>query len=175
MTTTDPSRVDDLLAQYPGPVRLTPSPGKWLLFIAGSVAFMALIWFFLLRPGGVSLYTMAGWLVIALFAFNIIGALGNLLPGVAYLKLDADGFETKTLFGAKTVPWKIVSNFRAEGSNVSRRVAYDVFTNEPPRSALFNFLINRQRGLADNYGVPHEDLARLMNEWRAKAVGGSAP
>lgn len=172
MTDTDPRRVDSLLAHYPGPVRLTPDTRKWLIMIAGLVAFGAIIGGGLLRGGGVSIYTMAGWLLIVIFAFIIVNAIGNLVPGVAHLKLDAEGFETKTLFGARTVPWKIVSNFRAEGSNVARRVAYDVYTNEPPRSALFNFLINRQRGLADNYGVPHDDLARLMNAWQAKAAGG---
>jgi hypothetical protein len=172
MTTTDPHRVDALLAQYPGPVRLASRPAKWLLAGVCSVVLLALNWFFVLPQGG-SLYTMAGWLGIAVFAFAAVGALGNLVPGVAYLKLDPDGFESKTMFGRKRVPWKVASNFRAEGSALGRRVAFDIYTNEPPRSGLFNYLIRRMATVNDNYGMPPDDLARLMNAWRAKAVAGS--
>jgi hypothetical protein len=163
-----------LLAQHPAPVRLTPSPAKWLLYAAISATVGGWVLSIVLTEDGLSLGAIGGWLVVACLALNLAICIGHLLPGVAYLRLDADGFESKTLFGRRVGFWKTASNFRAEGGNVSRRVAFDVYTNEPPRSALFNYLIRRQRTLADNYGMAHEDLARLMTQWRAKALGVSA-
>ena len=87
-------------------------------------------------------------------------------PGIGYITLDADGFETSSIYGKVVrTHWRDVSEFSRQwfpsGPMVGWTIVYDVY--DVPDLPM----------LLDNYGLSQGELVWLMNEWRARALGHS--
>src|SRR5262249_32385004 len=94
-----------------------------------------------------------------------------LLPGAAGFALRAEGFETTTFFRKFRTPWQQVSDF-VVGQYFLRRGRHKPFVgyndaHYPRRATRYN------AALPDTYDLSHDQLARLMNRWRALALAQS--
>ena len=167
--------VDAVLARFPGPVTLTGSRVKYLGVLAASVVFVAaLAW--MLQHGAVGpAGTAKAWLGVLFFgAGAVIGAV-MLLPGASSLTLSAQGFERITLFVKRPTAWQQASGFIVGEYLTARRrqlrtVAYDDAACWGAGADLSRKLVGRNTALPDTYGLAHEDLARLMTQWRQRAL-----
>jgi hypothetical protein len=178
----DPSRtpasvgsadVDAVLARFPGPVTLHVSRLKFVGLAAASLGFVVALLYILkddaLSPSG----TAKAWLGIAFLSIGALVGVVMLLPGAGSLTLGPDGFERVSLFFRWRRPWRRVGNF-AVGQYSPRRgrtirfVAYDDADVAPDN--FTRRISGRNAALPDTYGLAHEDLAGLMNQWRAQAL-----
>ena len=157
----------EILSRFPGPVVLAPSRRKWLFVLGVSVAFVAIgFWMRHDEPLG-------GWLVVGFFGLGTLVAPLMLLPGAGGLRLDSDGFEMMTLFRRHHSRWAEVSEFEVVcvPPTLQTMVAFDHARAEDSALAKANrILVGRTSGLPDNYSLSYEDLAAIMNEWRARAI-----
>lgn len=164
-------KVDALLARFPGPLRLGASRLKFVGLLAGSAAFVALC-VYLLQHGRLSASgEMKAWIGVALFGAGVLISVVMLLPGAGSLTLDQHGFERVTLFMRFRTPWQRVSNISVVDMPVRRAkmrlVGYD--DSELPVDNTSRQLSGRNAALPDSYGLRHEELAALMQQWRLRA------
>jgi hypothetical protein len=155
-------KVDTMIARYPGPVSLPVSRVKWLGLLGASLAFLA-----------GSIYMSHGWFILAFFGICAIVGAVMLLPGAGGLTLRDDGFETVTLYKKFRTPWQRVSDFAVSEVTVARRRRKKFVGYNDTKYATENFsrrMSGYNSGMADTYGLSHEELARLMNGWRALAL-----
>ena len=169
---TTSGKVDALLARFPGPVRLGASRLTFLGLLAVSAAFVVLC-LYLLQHGGLSASgEMKAWVGVALFGTGVLIFLVMLLPGAASLTLDQDGFERVTLFLRFPVPWRRVANISVVEMPVRRArlrlVGYDDSALPPDNTSAR--LSGRNAALPDSYGLRHEELAALMQQWQLRAL-----
>jgi hypothetical protein len=157
-----------ILSRFPGPVVLVPSRRKWLLVLGGGLAFVAIgLWVMHDVP-------LWGWFGTGSFAVAALVAALMLLPGAGGLRLDSDGFEMTSLFRRHRSRWMEVSEFevvRLPPSLQKMVVFDDVRTKDSALAKVNRCLAGRTGGLPDSYSLSHEDLAAIMNEWRARATG----
>jgi hypothetical protein len=160
-----------ILSRFPGPVVLVPSRRKWLLVLGGCLVFVAAgLWMRHDVP-------VWGWLAVAFFGVGALIAVLMLLPGAGGLRLDADGFEMTSLFRRHRSRWTEVSEFevvRLPPSLQKMVVFDDARTKDSALAKANRSLAGRTGGLPDNYSLSYEDLAAIMNAWRARATGRTA-
>ena len=168
-TDNDPAAI---LARFPGPVRLTPSPRKWLLILAGGLVFVACgIW---MRNDN----AVMAWLCIAFFGLGTLIAGAMLLPGAAGLVLDADGFEVTNIFRRQRTRWADVTGFTVADIPPSgqKLVVYDdARVKNSTLGKINTSLAGRDAALPDTYGLAPQALANLMAGWRERAAGPEVP
>ena len=165
------SQAETLLARFPGPVTLTPNRRR--LFI-GLVLFVGLTAFCvavlipkLPNAGGYdAVMTVFSTLVCAGLALR--AAILLLRPRIIGLALDIDGFAIGGFFQRKRRRWRDVKNFRVEDrGDDGKQVVYDVFRAATgPRPGV----VKNARTLGNVYGLPEQDLAWLMGQWRERAL-----
>jgi len=157
-----------ILSRFPGPVVLVPSRRKWLLVLGGCLAFVAIgLWTMHDEP-------LWGWLAVGFFGVGALVAALMLLPGAGGLLLDSDGFEMTSLFRRHRCRWAEVSEFEVVRLPPSRQkmvVFDDARTKDSALAKLNRSFAGRSGGLSDSYNLSHEDLAAIMNAWRARATG----
>jgi hypothetical protein len=169
------NKVDAILARFPGPVTLRVSRLKMLALLAGSLAFVVggilLIVFVKDDPEAV----IAGMACVLFFgACAVIGAV-MLLPGAGSLTLDVGGLEVCSLFRRNRIAWPQASRFTVAtlslpGGNKKPMVGYDHDGLKGFGADFSRDKIGRNAALPDSYGLPLEDLARLLTEWRERAL-----
>jgi hypothetical protein len=166
------TRVDDILARYPGPVRLSISRLKRRLMVAIGApvaAFCAWLLFAghvrLSEPGGTAV--VIGIVMLWGGSSAIAGVYMLRKPGVGYMTLDADGFTTSGLYGnVVRTRWRDVSAFELRDrpmsvGSIDLIAMYDLpNAPSPPRWGM----------LPDNYGLTEPEIVRLMNAWRRRAL-----
>jgi hypothetical protein len=164
MADTDPAAI---LARYPGPVRLSPSPRKWLLVFFGCAVFVA---------GGIGLRAenpAVAWLCIGFFGCGVLVAAAMLLPGAGGLVLDADGFEVTNLFRRTRTRWQDAADFTVAALPPAGQkvVVYDnAKLGGGTLGAINTTLSGRSCGLPDTYRLKAQDLAQVMAGWRDRAT-----
>jgi hypothetical protein len=157
----------DILARFPGPVTLYPSRRKWGLVLLGAAIFTA---------GGIWMIQRgdsAGWYVTIFFGLGTLIAIAVMLPGAGRLTLDQDSFEAKTLFRGYRIRWADTRGFEAKRIFPplgQRLVVYDYLPKHGPLNAINVSIAGRNAGLGDNYGLSADNLARLMAQWRERAL-----
>lgn len=165
------NRAETILARFPGPVTLYVGRRKKLLALALCVAFAVfMIWLAMnprervfRSPGYDSVMT---WISLLFFGgLSIRAVLMLAWPHSASLTLDARAIEIGRVFGSVRSAWASVDGFRIDDAG-SLTVAYEAID---PRSRKF-----ATRYLPDNYGLAKEDLARLLNAWRQRALASAA-
>ena len=164
-------KIAAILSSFPGPVTLYPSRKKWLFLFSAGALFSA---------GGLAMARSGetvGWYMFALFGIVALIPLVVMLPGSGWLVLDRDGFDYKTIFISKRARWRDASNFRAGKIPPAgtKLVLYDDASTTGLNADLTTTFTGRNSTLGDTYGFSPDDLARLMAQWRERAVGQSGP
>jgi hypothetical protein len=164
---------DDMLQRFPGRVILQ-TPRAKLIFFLGST----LLFGFSLT--GMALYSDMGVLEKAIMWIGAVGCaaavpafLLAILRGPT-LRLDADAMHVSQGPKSSTHRWADVSVFSVVDVGM-RMVIFDDATMSDGGVVQFNRgMIGRGGGLPDNYGMAPEQLAWLLNEWRARALSRDA-
>ncbi len=84
-------------------------------------------------------------------------ALLSLFTNLNFIRLDADGFNVQFPWKLQRRCWKDVNGFNACWRGKGRVVA---FTDETGRNTFLNY----------TYGFTKDEFARLMAEWRQRAL-----
>jgi hypothetical protein len=184
---SDPSKVNRLIAGFPGPLYLRASAIKWWTVIAVGPAFAGLFGYIailghLKRSGDAAGLAFVG-VVIGLLLV-VMGRKG--LRGS--LRLDHSGFQ---ISAQKQYAWFEVSDFGTYAYKGNRRVTFALPKemeprlvggaywpgmdppppqSEPSTPEMDPFFVVRNHRIPDTYGLSAYDLARLMNGWRKLAI-----
>jgi len=159
----------DLLSLYPGPVMLYEPRLKWLMVLAGCLAF-TLIGIWMVLDG-----EWLGWFPLVFFGLGVLAAAALLIrPGS--LQLDEKGFEFRNLIRRTRATWRDTAGFVPVNVPTTNTVVVgynDV--NAAGRIAELNrSLIGRNAALPDTYGLAPEALAELISRWRERVLSGAA-
>lgn len=149
---------------------LKPSRRNWIGMLVGCLAFTAI-------AANMALEGDAwGWFGVVIFGTCAVVAGIQFIPGSGHLRLRRDGFEFRSLWRTKSYRWADVANFQTAEFYRKRFVVWDWAPGfEKPRAAsLHAKFAGVESGLPDSYGLKPNELATLMNEWRARALGGDA-
>ena len=159
--------VTEILSRFPDPVTFRPSRKKWLLVFAGGALFAA-GGYWMIRSD-----EQAGWFVLIFFGLVALAGALAMLPGAGALTLDRDGFEFSSLFRRSRARWRDVSRFEVAELPPSghKMVVYDDALQKGGLMAAASTAISgHTSGLPDTYGLAPADLARLMQQWRERAL-----
>lgn len=163
---------DPLLQKFPGPLDLRARRSKGVFFLIASALFAgASLWTLLDKDLGI-------WAKIALWpsvGFFGVGALIQLVITVqgASLRLQPDGFVVRQLWRRRFTRWSDTGPFTvvAVPPAATKLVAFDDARAHATKLGTVNHaLMGHTTGLPDSYGLSHEDLATLMNQWRERAL-----
>ncbi|THF62394.1 hypothetical protein E6C76_18955 [Pseudothauera nasutitermitis] len=146
-------------------MRLTPDPWRTVLLFSISACFTGLGLYLVMRGEAL------GWLVAGVFGLFTLMACIALLPGSSYLELGPRGMKVRSLYRAWFVCWKDIDAFFV--ARVARRpmVCWNYATGPAAGHGARRFsraLTGVEAGLPDTYGHPPEELAALLNDWRAR-------
>lgn len=189
VSTSSKRQADSILAQFPGPVVLYFSRRRILCMLVLYIAALGLMFWLLFAEYARTRDYISGWHDIAMVCVSILfwGALALravlilLFPDAASLKLDAKGFEIGHVFRRIRLPWRDVSEFC-----VKTRYLFLTKIGGPVDQVIYEGLgtIDGQseqkapRVLPGLYGQPRirrEELVRLLNEWRNRALAMPSP
>lgn len=111
-----------------------------------------------------------GWFVAIVFGFGFLISVVNLLPKASYLLLDEEGFETCSLFRKHKYHWNDVSHFVVGSISHNKMVMFN-FSKEYAKGKrsrkMASFISGAEGALHDTFGLKAEELAKLMNRYRA--------
>jgi hypothetical protein len=97
-----------------------------------------------------------------------VGLIG-LLPNSSYLTLTERGFLFASLFRKHFVPWSNVQSFVPVKIRLNSMVGWNyspAFGKSQRLRALNTAIAGVEAALPDTYGMPAEQLAKLMNQLR---------
>jgi len=153
------------------PILLRPKPTKWLVIALGSLAFVLIgVWMVRSRD-------MLGWLGIVFFGLCLSVSLICMLPNASYLRLTPDGFTMCSLFRAHTTRWEDVTGFGVARVFTNKMVMFnyvEAYQRSPKLRSLNTGLTGFEAAIPDTYGLKHEELADLLNRYKASAASGGA-
>ena len=174
MTFDGPSRIDLLLAQFPGPVVVHPRRFHLAICLIGSLCFV-LIGALLLATEGSS--AMA-WGSTAFFAVCGLVLGFCLLPGSLSLTLDRTGFRLTIFYLARRAEWRNVSDICAASAPWPARQRYvrykDAGLNGWKLSRWESATLGFNASLPGYFELQADELAELMQRWRLMALDSSA-
>ena len=144
---------------------LRPDKGRILWFVIPSIVLLslgvALIW----RGGSFLAGLLAGFFGICSAVFIL-----QLIPSAAYLQLSPEGFVVRSLFRTgPPIAWKEACDFRVSSYWGAQIVVFDeVGASEPHPKRLTRSILGGEVGPPETYGRTPQELANLMNSWRAR-------
>ncbi|MBO9514267.1 MAG: hypothetical protein J7549_09130 [Variovorax sp.] len=153
-------------------VLLKPSRRKHLLLLAVACAFVA--------GGVISLHAghpLAGWLGIVFFGFCALVFAAYLVPGGNHLRLGAEGFTVRSLFRDWHVAWPDTSEFFVARISGNKSVCWNyssTYSKYTRSRIIARGLTGAEASLPDTYGLSADDLAQLLNQWRARHGNANA-
>lgn len=151
------------------PVVLRPSPWKW-----AGVGAICLV----LALGGALLARQGrwiGWVSLLFFGVGLLVSVVAAMPTASYLRLDPEGFTICSLYRAHKVRWTDVTGFGVGRIFLNKMVMFNfepTYQRTPGLRSLNAGIVGYEAGLPDNYGLSHEELADLMNNYRDAALAG---
>jgi len=103
------------------------------------------------------------------FALLTAQGLWRCLDRRSCLRLTARGFAMQDRHSTLAFNWDEVQGFRAAGR---RLVVFDFVRREGAMAArhIARFLAGGEGAMPDTYGLTAPELARLLNDWRERAV-----
>jgi hypothetical protein len=174
----------DLIANFPGPVTLTPSRVKWsLMLLASGLMVTGSVWVTWLslsssNPDASIALTFG---IVGTVFFGVGGIVGILAlqPGACSLNLNEAGFEVTNLYWTRAFFWEQVSDFATFSGRATQWV---VFRSVKPYLGFWekigaDFAGGRNGGLPDTYGFSAAELAHILSTWQrlaANAAGSGA-
>jgi hypothetical protein len=116
-----------------------------------------------------------GLVVATLSALGILVAVIQALRGGAYLHLTVDGFEVRRAFHRTFIRWADVSDFRVIKSGVRSFVGFDFVRAGGAKRlrGVVRAFTGAEAVLLDGYGYKQQELAGILNSWRAGVRSGS--
>jgi hypothetical protein len=182
-------RVSNLLAQFPGPLILRPSKWKWLGFLAVAGLFTASGIVQNVESGSAGILS---WVGVAFFGLLTVCAAIAIFIADFSMLLDGDGFTLRVARRSERWRWIDVGDFAVvqylpgmQGAGLRKRVGFndkrlDKGTSQRVGERLSIVLTGRECALPDAYGssafgLPMEDLARLMSQWQERAIARRRP
>jgi hypothetical protein len=144
------------------PLTLHASKVKGLALVAVSLLFTF---------GGTLMVKSAqplGWAVASLFGICTLVGMTLLLPASSYLRITTQGFTVCSLFRAHTFQWSDVSEFGVSQVGPRKMVMFNFaasYTNTSSVRAFNASVFGYEAGLPDSYGLGHEELASLLNQY----------
>jgi hypothetical protein len=164
----------DILGAYPGPVELRTARLKTLLLMLGAAVFAGVVIWMLLSEPREGWRAWLLWSCAVLIALSVPALLVVLVRGGG-LVLTAQGFEIRHVRAPRMSSWQDVGPFEVVRlpPAFTPLVVYDDAGAADGALARANAaLMGRTSGLPDSYGLPHEELAALLNAWRERALSG---
>lgn len=171
------TEIEDIVAEFPGPITLRASRLKWWVMILLSstmtAAGMFLVSFIYFHPARIigDVRMGVGISVLCTLFFGLCTVFGTIALRRSELRLDENGFQV-TAINRKQYLWSEVSDFDVF---LCRGTASVVFkTTKPRRSSLGNLnallTSGRNDGLPDTYGFGAAELMQLMRSWQSSAM-----
>ena len=149
-------------------MKLKTSKTKMLGVLSASLAFVAIaIWDSSEEP-------VIAWAGIFFFGLCSLVALISLLPGSSYLDLQAEGFETRTLYRKSFVRWVDTEPFVAVRVASRPLVGWSYVSGYTPGAAARKrslSIAGVEDALPETYGLKDTELVQLMNTRRANRLG----
>lgn len=140
------------------PLILKPSKIKNIILILISVGFISL---------GITLLEknmLIAVLNIVFFGICLIIFIINMIPNSSYLTIDEKGIEMKNLFRTTFIPWQAVSGFKTKFIFVNKMVTFTIDEKLLESSKMKG----KTGAFPDTYGMSANNLANLLNEYKAK-------
>jgi len=169
-----PEAPGTLLRRFPGPVELRADRLKYFYLLIGAAIFGGLTFWLLQRERFGWFETVMLWLCV-LFCAAAIPLMIVLMFRESTLRLDAEGLRVAHGWRNQLTRWADTSLFEVASvpipSGEAPLVVYDDATSRNSTlRALNTSIVGRNAALPDTYGLSHEDLAWLLNEWRERAL-----
>jgi hypothetical protein len=163
--------VDSILAQFPGPIRLTAGKNLFKVVLIACLVFEYFLVKALVEREGVPLVL---WCVIVIVLLQIVRCTLVLLRrDCLALTLDRDGFTIQYLLRSRTYPWSNVGEFVAAKARPFDLIMYNnrsPSTMERVRSVIPRLRFGRNATLPDTYNLGAERLAQLMSLWQQRTL-----
>jgi hypothetical protein len=176
MTAILSQEAQDVLARFPNPVRLWPSARRYTYVLLGASAF-ALVGFWMLNDGieeGRARQIISGGLLAAVI-LAVTANLMALIRGQIYVALDAEHFTWSLGLGRTCrLRWKDIRGFYAKTHRFTTTVYWDDLTASPRIWHVLPEIFWKLGIRPDLYGFTGDDLAALLNAWRARAIRDQA-
>jgi hypothetical protein len=177
-------RVSNLLAQFPGPLVLRPSKWKWLGLLAAGAVFTG---YGIAENVNSRSTGILSWIGVAFFGVLTVGAAIAIFLGGFRMTLDGDGFTLRVARRSERWRWIDVGDFAVAeylrgvpGASLRKRVGFndkrpDKEMSQRVGERISSVVTGRDCALPDAYGstafgLPMEDLARLMQRWQERAL-----
>lgn len=173
---------DTLLQRFPGPLVLRVDRSKFLyLLVALAIFGGGALW--VLRHEPLEWFgTIVLWFCVIACAAGIPFMIVLMLQG-STLRLDSEGLHVRHAWRSSRTPWADAGVFEvailripASSEDVPLVVFDDAASRNSTLGAMNARMIGRSGALPDTYGLSHEELAWLLNQWRERAiaVGGAS-
>lgn len=171
-------RQDDraaLLARFPGPARLRVPQRRLVFLLVSIVIFGICIAFVALQREYGWFETLILWIAVAGCVAAMPVFLMMILRG-STLELDAQALEIFQGMKRTRIAWRDLSEFSVADAGRFRlaqhwMVMFDETGTRDSMLGGFNRgLLGKSGALPDTYGMDAFDLARLLNEWRDRAL-----
>lgn len=146
---------------------LRPSRLKWLG--VGTICLLFVVIGVLMIKDGKS----AGWLSVIFFGLGCVVTVVSMLPRATYLRLTPEGFTMCSMFRAHTFRWQDVTGFSVGRVALNKMVLFNYapsYQKSPGLRSLNVGLVGYEAGLPDNYGLGHDALAALLNQYKAAST-----
>ncbi|MFN8005874.1 MAG: hypothetical protein U0V70_02355 [Terriglobia bacterium] len=111
-----------------------------------------------------------GWLCAGFFGLCFLVFMALMHPKASYLELTPEGFTICSLFRAQSFRWADVAKFEVGLTMGKKMVMFNFvesYSRSPKLRSLSSGLTGFEAGLPDSYGLKYEELAELMNQFRA--------
>ena len=177
-------RVAPLLAQFPGPLTLRPSKRKWfvMLAVAGLFTVDGVAEAVSSNSGNI-----LNWIGAGFFGLCTIGFVYMIFFAGFEMALDGDGLRWRGGRLSEHWQWTDVRDFAvveyasgAPGAALRKCVGFsDIRLNKSKSQKAGELISGAMTGRdclvpdafsSSSFGLPMEDLARLMSEWQKRAV-----
>ena len=141
------------------------SKKKAFLLLLGSLTFVAVgIWISAEKP-------LLGWICAGFFGLGIPASLFMMLPNAMFLRLDPEGFEMGSVFGAKKILWSEVNGFRISsirGVQLIEIVFNENYARQKIGRAVASTVSGMEGGIPNNYDAPLEEVLAALNSWKER-------
>lgn len=137
---------------------------RWLPMIGLGAGLTLLCWL-VLDPG------LKRWVAVTCGALITLAGIVPALPGAFRLCLRDDGFEVTTFWRRQFWNWRDVEHFRVIRPHKESLIGWNIKHDDGLEDiGLFAGLPPVDGHLSDTYGMDAQDLADLMESWRARGT-----
>jgi hypothetical protein len=123
-----------------------------------------------------------GWIAVIFFGLGVVVALVQLIPNASYLVITQKGFEIGSLFRSHTYSWHEVTFFAVATTYYHGMVVFNFSASYEKAKVARNVakaIAGYEGALPGTYGMKADQLADLLNEWKARFdlswANGSSP